>query len=48
MADNKNSTVTLMTGGDIGPVYEPTEEFADLIAPLLRQAASHAAVPPQQ
>ena len=31
-------TVTLMSGGDIGPVYEPTEEFAELIAPVLRQA----------
>ena len=31
-------TVTLMSGGDIGPVYEPTEEFAELIAPTLRQA----------
>jgi poly-gamma-glutamate synthesis protein (capsule biosynthesis protein) len=33
-----NGTVTLMTGGDIGPVYEPTEEFAELIAPVLKQA----------
>jgi hypothetical protein len=33
-----NQTVTLMSGGDIGPVYEPTEEFAELIAPTLRQA----------
>jgi poly-gamma-glutamate synthesis protein (capsule biosynthesis protein) len=31
-------TVTLMSGGDIGPVYEPTEEFAELIAPVLREA----------
>jgi poly-gamma-glutamate capsule biosynthesis protein CapA/YwtB (metallophosphatase superfamily) len=31
-------TVTLMGVGDIGPVYEPTEEFAELIAPVLRQA----------
>src|SRR5262249_53421860 len=30
--------VTLMSGGDIGPVYEPTEEFAELIAPVLKQA----------
>jgi len=37
MAQNTN-TVTLMTGGDIGPVYEPTEEFAELITPVLRQA----------
>ena len=37
MAQNTN-TVTLMTGGDIGPVYEPTEEFAELIAPVLKQA----------
>ncbi len=38
MADNNNGTVTLMTGGDIGPVYAPTEEFAELIAPVMRQA----------
>ena len=38
MAQNSNATVTLMSGGDIGPVYEPTEEFAALIAPVLRQA----------
>jgi poly-gamma-glutamate synthesis protein (capsule biosynthesis protein) len=38
MAEKINATVTLMTGGDIGPVYEPTEEFAELIAPVLRQA----------
>jgi poly-gamma-glutamate synthesis protein (capsule biosynthesis protein) len=34
----QEQTVTLMSGGDIGPVYEPTEEFAELIAPVLRQA----------
>jgi hypothetical protein len=38
MAENKSGTVTLMTGGDIGPVYEPTEEFAELIAPVLKEA----------
>jgi poly-gamma-glutamate synthesis protein (capsule biosynthesis protein) len=38
MAAAGNGTVTLMTGGDIGPVYEPTEEFAELIAPVLKQA----------
>jgi poly-gamma-glutamate synthesis protein (capsule biosynthesis protein) len=27
-----------MAGGDIGPVYEPTAQFAELIAPVLRQA----------
>ena len=27
-----------MAGGDIGPVYEPTEQFAELIAPVLQQA----------
>src|SRR3989304_10423907 len=31
-------TLTLMAGGDIGPVYEPTAQFADLISPVLRQA----------
>ncbi len=36
MADK--NTVTLMTGGDIGPVYKPTEEFAELIAPVMAQA----------
>ena len=34
----KEGTVTLMTGGDIGPVYEPTDEFAELIAPVMREA----------
>jgi hypothetical protein len=38
MADQQNGTVTLMTGGDIGPVYAPTEEFAALVAPVLKQA----------
>jgi hypothetical protein len=32
------STLTLMAGGDIGPVYEPTAQFAELVAPVLRQA----------
>ncbi len=35
---SEQSTVMLMTGGDIGPVVEPTEEFAELSAPVLRQA----------
>lgn len=38
MAQETNGTLTLMSGGDIGPVYEPTEEFAELIAPVYRQA----------
>ena len=39
MAQKKSEhTVTLMSGGDVGPVYEPTEEFAELIAPVLGQA----------
>src|SRR3954467_15727356 len=38
MADKTNGTVTLMTGGDIGPVYAPTEEFAALVAPVLKEA----------
>jgi poly-gamma-glutamate synthesis protein (capsule biosynthesis protein) len=38
MAEKKDGTVILMTGGDIGPVYKPTEEFAELIAPVMRQA----------
>ena len=38
MSANAGATVTLMAGGDIGPVYEPTEQLAELIAPVLRQA----------
>ena len=38
MAAKGNSTVTLMAGGDIGPVYEPTEQFAELIMPVWQQA----------
>jgi poly-gamma-glutamate synthesis protein (capsule biosynthesis protein) len=38
VGERNGGTVTLMSGGDIGPVYEPTEEFAELIAPVLRQA----------
>ncbi len=38
MAAKDNSTVTLLAGGDIGPVYEPTDQFAELIAPVLQKA----------
>ena len=38
MAVKSDATVTLMAGGDIGPVYEPTEQFAELILPVLQQA----------
>src|SRR5262245_5581549 len=38
MAAQSNSTVTLMAGGDIGPVYEPTEQFAELSRPVWQQA----------
>lgn len=38
MSENTARTVTLMAGGDIGPVSGPTGKFADLIAPVLRQA----------
>ena len=38
MTAKPESTVTLITGGDIGPVYEPTEEFAELIAPAFQEA----------
>lgn len=38
MTEKKNATVTLMAGGDIGPVYEPMEQFAELISPVLQQA----------
>ncbi len=32
------NTVTLMAGGDIGPVIKPVDQFAELIAPVLQQA----------
>ena len=38
MAAGNSASVTLMAGGDIGPVVEPTEDFAALIAPVLKQA----------
>ena len=38
MSEKNNTTVTLMAGGDIGPTFEPTEQFADLISPVLQQA----------
>src|SRR5262249_24371860 len=38
MADKSNDRVTLLAGGDIGPIYEPTDEIAELISPVLRQA----------
>ena len=38
MAAHDQSAVTLMAGGDIGPVVEPTEKFAELINPVLQQA----------
>jgi Bacterial capsule synthesis protein PGA_cap len=33
-----SSAVTLMAGGDSGPVIAPTEKFGELIAPVLAQA----------
>lgn len=38
MTPSNNATLTLMAGGDIGPVFEPTEQFAELIAPVLKTA----------
>jgi len=31
-------SITLMAVGDIGPVYEPADQYAELIAPVLKQA----------
>jgi poly-gamma-glutamate synthesis protein (capsule biosynthesis protein) len=31
-------TVTLMAVGDIGPVYEPADQYADFVAPVLAEA----------
>src|SRR6478735_5054520 len=38
MAATNGSTVTLMATGDVGPIFEPTEKFVELIAPVLKQA----------
>ena len=35
MADGK---ITLMAVGDIGPVYEPADQYAEFVAPVLAQA----------
>ena len=35
---NDKDKVTLLAGGDIGPGFEPTDQFAELILPLLKQA----------
>ncbi|MBI2861590.1 MAG: CapA family protein, partial [Chloroflexi bacterium] len=34
----ETSTLTLMAGGDVGPVIEPTEQFSQLIRPTFQQA----------
>lgn len=38
MAARNDAAVTLMAGGDIGPVVGPAEKFAELITPVLQQA----------
>lgn len=38
MAAGNGAAVTLMAGGDIGPIVAPTEKFAELINPVLQQA----------
>ncbi len=38
MPEKNSSVVTLVAGGDIGPIHEPTEQFAELILPALKQA----------
>ena len=38
MAEKSKATVTIMACGDIGPIFEPTEQFVELIAPVLQQA----------
>ena len=37
MTDASN-TLTLIAGGDVGPVIEPVDRLADLVSPVLRQA----------
>lgn len=38
MAKNVDGKVTLLAGGDVGPVLKPVDQFAELIAPVLQQA----------
>lgn len=38
MPNDINGRVTLLAGGDIGPIVEPTDQFAELILPVLKQA----------
>jgi poly-gamma-glutamate synthesis protein (capsule biosynthesis protein) len=38
MTASNDGAVTLMAGGDIGPIVAPTEEFAELVEPVLAQA----------
>ena len=38
MAQKTNDGVTLLAGGDIGPIVEPTDQFAELILPALAKA----------
>lgn len=35
---NKQKTLTLIAGGDVGPIIEPVDRLADLVLPVLRQA----------
>ncbi|MBI2224073.1 MAG: CapA family protein [Betaproteobacteria bacterium] len=36
--NTSNSGVTIMAVGDIGPVYEPADQYSELVAPVLKQA----------
>jgi len=38
MAQDTLKTVTLMAGGDVGPIIQPVDRYADLIAPIFKQA----------
>src|SRR5690242_9480222 len=38
MPDQEKHSVTLLAGVDIGPLYEPGDQLAQLILPVLRQA----------
>ena len=37
-SNGQNQTVTLVAGGDTGPIIEPVDRYADLIMPIWRQA----------
>lgn len=38
MIEKAFGTLTLIVGGDVGPILKPVDRFTEKIAPLLKQA----------